>query len=129
MDDTDNHFPDIEELERTLRKLRIKFPATIHTPQGYFNAYRRGACSSATVIIAPDGALYYPCHILNPKGPDLRTVDLDRWCATSEARDGRRLMKQCTRNCGWYQYYSVDSYTSIGSVWDTLRPVLRTRRK
>ena len=129
MDATDNQFPYITRLERTMLTLRRKYPATIHTPQGYFKAYRRGACSSASVIIAPDGALYYPCHILDRKGPDLRTVDLTRWCASSEARQGRRVMKQCKRNCGWYQYYSVDSYTSIGSVWDTLRPVLRTRGK
>ncbi len=129
MDSTENRFPDIDRLERTMLELRRKYPATIHTPQGYFKAYRSGACSAASVIIAPDGALYYPCHILDRKGPDLRTIDLTRWLTSPEAAEGRRLMKACRRNCGWYQYYSIDSYTSIASVWEALRPVLRRRGK
>jgi MoaA/NifB/PqqE/SkfB family radical SAM enzyme len=128
MDATDNQFPDINAFEKTLLALRRKYPATIHTPQGYFSAYRRGACSPASVIIAPDARLYYPCHILDRKGPDLRTVDLARWCTSAEAAEGRRLMRECKRNCGWYQYYSIDSYTSLSSVWETLGPVLRKRR-
>jgi len=116
--------PDIGALERKLRELRIRFPDTIHTPRGYFDAWRKGRCSSATVIIAPDGRLYYPCHILNRKGPDLRMVRLADWLASDEARAARRLMRRCDRNCGWYQYYSIHSYTSLASVMETLRPVL-----
>ncbi|MBN1306930.1 MAG: radical SAM protein [Chitinispirillaceae bacterium] len=127
MDGADDCFPDVDRLEKTMLALRRKYPAVIHTPQGYFKAYRRGACSSASIVIAPDGALYYPCHILNRKGPDLRTVDLTRWLATPEAAEGRRMMKECRRNCGWYQYYSIDSYTSIASVWGALRPAFRKR--
>jgi MoaA/NifB/PqqE/SkfB family radical SAM enzyme len=128
MDATENRFPDIERLERKMLALRKKYPATIHTPQGYFKAYRKGACSSASVIIAPDAALYYPCHILDRKGPDLRTTDLFSWCSSAEAAEGRAIMKACTRNCGWYQYYSIDSYTSFSSVWDALRPIFRWGR-
>lgn len=128
MDDTDDHFPDIGKLERVMLKLRRKYPATIHTPQGYFNAYRKGRCSSASVVIAPDGSLYYPCHILDRKGPDLRTTDLTSWLTTKEAAEARQTMKRCMRNCGWYQYYSIDSYTSIGSVWEVLRPAFSRQR-
>ncbi|MBN1578776.1 MAG: radical SAM protein [Chitinispirillaceae bacterium] len=128
MDATEDFFPDVDLLEKTMLALRGKYPAAIHTPQGYFKAYRKGACSAASVVIAPDGALYYPCHILERKGPDLRTVDLTRWLAAPEAAEGRRLMKACRRNCGWYQYYSIDSYTSIASMWETLRPAFRKRR-
>jgi len=129
MDKTENHFPDIGRLEAAMARLRKTFPATIHTPSGYFDAYRKGRCSPASVIVAPDGRLYYPCHILGRKGPDLRTVDLNLWCRSREARKGRSLMKQCGRNCGWYQYYAIDSYTSLVSVYDALKPVLMRKKK
>lgn len=124
MDKTDDTFPDIDALERKLLELRLKYPDTIHTPRGYFSAFRKKKCSSATVIIAPDARLYYPCHILNSKGPDLRTVDLNTWLASPEAAAGRQVMQNCARNCGWYQYYAVNSYLSMGSVMETLRPIV-----
>jgi MoaA/NifB/PqqE/SkfB family radical SAM enzyme len=129
MDATGDRFPDINALERKLRELRIRYPRTIHTPMGYFDAYRKHRCSPATVIIAPDCRLYYPCHILNRKGPDLRTTDLSAWLASREASIERRLMRACERNCGWYQYYAINSYTSIWSVVEALRPVLVKKRK
>jgi len=128
MEQTDDHTPDIPMLEKALLTLRRKYPSTIHTPQGYFKAWRKGACSSASTIIAPDGSLYYPCHILEHKGPDLRTVDLTTWLASPEAQVGRETMKACTRNCGWYQYYAIDSYTSFSSVKEALSPIFRKRR-
>jgi MoaA/NifB/PqqE/SkfB family radical SAM enzyme len=129
MDNTDDRFPDIVSLERKVRELRIRFPGTIHTPMGYFEAYRKNRCSSATVIIAPDGHLYYPCHILDRKGPDLRTTDLMRWLTTREAAIERKLMRACMRNCGWYQYYAINSYTSLRSIREALKPVLAKKRK
>lgn len=129
MDDTKDQFPDINALEQKLLYLRKKFPYTIHTPQGYFGAYRKGKCSTGSVIIAPDGRLYYPCHILQTKGPDLRHTDLTEWLLSSEAAEGRKRMKECSRNCGWYQYYSIDSYTSISSVMETLKPILVKKKK
>jgi len=124
MDNAKDCFPDMDELEQKISALRRKYPNTIHTPAGFFNAYRKGKCSSASVIIAPDGRLYYPCHILGQKGPDLRVTDLSEWLVSKEAKDMRRTMKLCERNCGWYQYYAIDSYTSVASVVDAMRPVL-----
>jgi MoaA/NifB/PqqE/SkfB family radical SAM enzyme len=124
MDKTEDFFPDMDKLEALMLSLRKKYPNTIHTPQGYFSAFRKGKCSSASVIIAPDGYLYYPCHILDTKGPDLRTTDLMQWLKSKEADDYRISMKQCNRNCGWYQYYSIDSYTSMGSFWEAIRPII-----
>jgi MoaA/NifB/PqqE/SkfB family radical SAM enzyme len=125
MDGADDRFPDMAALERKVRELRIRFPDTIHTPMGYFDAFRRKKCSSATVIIAPDGRLYYPCHILDRKGPDLRTTSLMQWLTSREAAVERRLMRACRRNCGWYQYYAINSYTSLRSVREALKPALR----
>jgi MoaA/NifB/PqqE/SkfB family radical SAM enzyme len=128
MDKTENFFPDIVAFEKAVRTLKKRYPATIHTPIGYFEAFRKGKCSSASVIIAPDGRLYYPCHIRGTKGPDLRTVDLTSWLVSEEARSLRGEMKGCERNCGWYQYYSIDSYTSIFSVMEALGPLLFRRK-
>ncbi len=124
MDRTDDFFPDIDRLEAVVRRLKKRYPAAIHTPLGYFRAFRRGKCSSASIIIAPDGRLYYPCHIRGIKGPDLRSVDLTSWLVSGEARRLRLEMERCTRNCGWYQYYSIDSYTSVFSVMEALGPML-----
>jgi MoaA/NifB/PqqE/SkfB family radical SAM enzyme len=124
MDKTENFFPDIVAFEKAVRSLKRRYPATIHTPIGYFEAFRKGKCSSASVIIAPDGRLYYPCHIRGTKGPDLRSADLTSWLVSDEAKDFRGEMKRCERNCGWYQYYSIDSYTSVFSVMEALGPLL-----
>lgn len=124
MNDADHCFPDIAVLENKLRYLYQKYPNTIHTPLGYFDAYRQGNCSPASIIIAPDGFLYYPCHILENKGPDLKKVDLTKWLSSNEALNERNNMKKCPRNCGWYQYYSIDSYTSPWSIITSLKPML-----
>jgi MoaA/NifB/PqqE/SkfB family radical SAM enzyme len=117
-------FPNMQKLERKIKYLRRLYPNTIHTPAGFFDAYRGGKCSSASVIIAPDGRLYYPCHILGQKGPDMRVTDLAEWVTSSEAANLRKQMKRCARNCGWYQYYAINSYTSLTSVADALKPAL-----
>jgi MoaA/NifB/PqqE/SkfB family radical SAM enzyme len=129
MDNAEDCFPDIDNMEKQVMRLHAAYPATIHTPGGYFRAYRKRSCSSASVIIAPDGRLYYPCHILGTKGPDLRETDLTKWLSTPEARTMRRTMRDCTRNCGWYQYYAIDSYTSVATAMEALRPMLTQGRR
>lgn len=124
MEGAENHFPDIDDLEKSVRLLNKKYPNCIHTPNGYFRAYRKNKCSTAAVIIAPDGRLYYPCHILEEKGPDLIETDLTTWLGSKEAYRSRQKMKVCKKNCGWYQYYSIDSYLSPRSVFGALKPVL-----
>ncbi len=129
MDKAEDHFPDMDAFEAHVADLRKKYPATIHTPQGFFKAYKNHQCSPASTIIAPDGKLYYPCNIQGTKGPDLAITDLNTWLATPESQVLRTTMKTCTKNCGWYQYYSIDSYTSLGSVLDALRPIFRFGKK
>jgi len=129
MDGADDCFPDISALAAKIRALRKLYPNTIHTPRRYFDAYDTHRCSPASIIIAPDCRLYYPCHILGTKGPDLCTTDLTSWLATREARTMRATMRSCTRNCGWYQYYSIDSYVSIATAWESLAPMLFQKRR
>ncbi|MBN1981467.1 MAG: radical SAM protein [Chitinivibrionales bacterium] len=129
MEGAKNCFPDIANLSVKIAALRKRFPNTIHTPQGYFDAYATNRCSSASVIIAPDGYLYYPCHILETKGANLVNTDLTQWLATEQARGFRKTMKQCTKNCGWYQYYSIGSYLCLKTVYESLRPILFKKKK
>lgn len=123
MKDAKHCFPDIDLFADKLIKLRKKYPSTIHTPQGYFNAYKKGKCSSASVIIAPDGKLFYPCHILEEKPLNLLKTDLTAWLKTKDAAQYRKKMKTCDINCGWYQYYSIDSYLSPVSIKSALDPI------
>jgi len=129
MNNAQHCFPDIMKLESTVMHLYQRYTNTIHTPQGYFKAYKKHHCSAASVIIAPDGYLYYPCHILESKGPDLRKTDLGRWLVSPEAIAARKQMKECTKNCGWYQYYSIDSYTNVFSAWQSLKPALFGKKR
>ncbi len=129
MKDAEHCFPDIDDFEQKMKYLRRKYPDTIHTPQGYFNAFRKNKCSSASVVIAPDGYLYYPCHIMETKGVDLRTHDLTTWLKSKAADTSRQKMKKCTRNCGWYQYYSIDSYLSPFSLFEAVKLNAVTRKK
>lgn len=129
MDNTPDFFPDLSELEQLMTTLRKKYPRTIHTPRGYFDAFKKGRCSTASIIIAPDGRLYYPCHIKGSYGPDLAQTNLVPWLNEAEASQLRREMKTCKRNCGWYQYYSIDSYTSITSIADAIAPLLPKLRR
>ncbi|MGZ4864674.1 MAG: radical SAM protein [Halobacteriota archaeon] len=124
MDNAADCFPDIGALEARINSLRRQYRDTIHTPRGYFNAYSERKCSSASIIIAPDGRLYYPCHIRGTKGPDLRTHNLNRWLITENAHNMRQQMQRCERNCGWYQYYAIAPYTSMVDVIEALRPML-----
>jgi MoaA/NifB/PqqE/SkfB family radical SAM enzyme len=128
MEGAEDCFPDIAELRAQIQRLRKAFPYTIHTPRRYFDSYEAHRCSSASIIIAPDCRIYYPCHILGSKGPDLSKADLGGWLAGDEAGEMRLRMRDCSRNCGWYQYYSIDSYVSIASVWESLAPMLRQKR-
>ena len=124
MNEAEHCFPDIDKLEKKVRCLREKYPKTIHTPRGYFRAYKKQSCSSASIVIAPDGRLYYPCHILELKGPNLQEIDLTSWLNSEEAYSGRQKMKKCKKNCGWYQYYSIESYTSLKSIFSTIVPIV-----
>lgn len=117
-------FPNIDLFEQTLRQLKKKYPTTIHTPLGYFDAYRKGRCSSASIIIAPDGKIFYPCNILGKTGPSLEDVDLMEWLVTDEAAAARKEMRSCSVNCGWYQYYSIGAYLSVPTILDALGPAL-----
>jgi len=116
-------FPDIDGFERKIRELKKKYPATIHTPLGFFKAYKNAKCSSASVIIAPNGKLFYPCNILGDYGCDLQVENINKWLVSPAAESAREKMKNCKINCGWYQYYSIDAYLSLSTIAEALSPI------
>jgi len=124
MDDARRCFSDMVLLEDRVRSLRQRYPGTIHTPPGYFRAYRDRRCSSASVVIGPEGSLYYPCHIREEKGPNLAETDLGSWLRSPRAAALRSRMGVCERDCGWYQYYAVGDYLRIRSLFAALKPLL-----
>lgn len=124
MNRTQDRFPDLARLQDEIGRLKALYPDTIWTPDGYFEAVREGRCSTASVIIDSDGTLFYPCHILETRGPDLSRTDLMEFLRGGEASAARRSMKGCGRQCGWYQYFSINDFVSAGSAWKALRPAL-----
>jgi hypothetical protein len=129
MNRTENHFPDLDRFEAELRRLKKKYPSTVHTPDGFFDAVRHGRCSTASVVIDSDGRLFYPCHMLEQTGPDLSRVRLMDYLRGDEAHKARRRMRQCTRRCGWYQYFSINDFTSVTSALRAFLPTLSKIRK
>jgi MoaA/NifB/PqqE/SkfB family radical SAM enzyme len=129
MKNTVHCFPDITLLEKKIQKLRMKFPNTIHTPHGYFKSYRKNECSTASIIIASDGYLYYPCHILQEKTINLESNNLLKWLKSIEAYKYRKKMNSCSLHCGWYQYFSMNSYLSPYTFISSLRPLFKNRNK
>lgn len=122
MNRTDNVFPDLSLFEAEIRRLKRAFPRTIHTPDGYFNAVRKGRCSPESVIIDSDGSLFYPCHILEGRGPDLAERDLKEYLVSNEAKEARKTMAACPRACGWYQFFAMPDFTSIRTSLKSFKP-------
>ena len=121
---TANHFPDFDRFETQVLELRRKYPGTVITPRNYFKEYRKGRCSTASIIIDADGNLFYPCRTMMDKAVNLVDVELMDFLRSPEADDRRALTKSCTENCGWYQYFATHVYTSFSGAWDALRPHL-----
>lgn len=125
MDRTDDKFPELDEFQKAIQDLKKLYPSVIYTPNGFFDAVKTGNCSTGSVIINSDGNLWYPCHILETKGPDLSKTNLDTWLNTQEAKNARKTMKNCNRKCGWFQYFAIPDFTSIKSIYRALRPAIK----
>jgi MoaA/NifB/PqqE/SkfB family radical SAM enzyme len=124
LEKTTNHFPDFDHFEREVLTLRKRYPGTVITPRNYFREFRKGRCSTASIIIDADGRLYYPCRTMMDKAVNLTEVDLMTFLRSPEARERRALIDSCTENCGWYQYFATHVYTSFSGIWDAISPHL-----
>jgi MoaA/NifB/PqqE/SkfB family radical SAM enzyme len=122
---TADHFPNFDRFETQVLALRRKYPGTVITPRNYFKEYRKGRCSTASIIIDADGNLFYPCRTMMDKAVNLVDVNLMDFLKSIEADNRRKLIDSCSENCGWYQYFATHVYTSFSGAWDAIRPHFR----
>ena len=109
--DGGDHYPDPAALRKSVLKLKELYPGTILTPDGFLKAInRRHGCSTASIIIRSDGALYYPCRVLETSVGNLVESDLLDLLRSEDGEEARKVMAKCGRRCGWYQYFAIRSY-------------------
>ena len=123
LDGTPDVYPDPDEFTTKLMRLTELFPKTIVTNQGYLDAINKDhGCNTSSIIIGPDATLYYPCRTLNIKATNLLRNGLMDFLSTDKAASLRKMGRQCTRRCGWYQYFATSSYYMPHNIRLSLRP-------
>ncbi len=122
-----NYFPDFDRFEKSVIELKRKYPDTITTPDSYFRQVKKkkGGCSPSSIIIDSDGGLFYPCRTLLKKTIKLQDDDLMSFLSSEEARKERKMMSECNRQCGWYQYFATSRFSSFADVRDAATPYLK----
>jgi len=124
LDGAKDLFPEWTDFKNEVLRLKKEFPDTVTTPRKYFRNYEKGKCSSGSIIIDCDGSLYYPCRTLNQKPVNMQDIRLNDYLMSEEAVELRKQMPLCERNCGWYQYFAIDVFTSPIDLYDGIRPYL-----
>ena len=125
LDRTRNYFPDFKAFKAHGLALKRKYPHTVITPARYFTQMEQPqGCDTSSVIIDFDGGLFYPCKILGEKPASMLNGPFMDFLRSPAAKRGRRLMAQCGRRCGWYQYFATSSYVSPHTVFSALQPYL-----
>jgi hypothetical protein len=111
-----------------VRRLKKKYPSTIITPNGYFRRVRMktGGCQPDNLVINADGTLAYPCRPREDRGIRMDEVDLTEYLQSQEARDARKVMSGCERQCGWYQYFATPAFSSLRDLPDAISPYIHS---
>ncbi len=123
LDDAEHSYPDPAQFRSEVMELKRTYPNTVLTPRRYLDAINgESGCSAASIIIDSDGGLFYPCRTLIDKPVNLTETSLIEYLESDDAKERRKAMKNCDRNCGWYQYFAIDFFTAPGEVLDSLRP-------
>ncbi len=123
LDKTDDFYPDTENFKKEITRLKKTYKNTITTPYGYLERINKPhGCSPSSIIIDCDGVIFYPCRILQKKTCDLTKVSLMDYLNSKEAAMLRAKMRACNKNCGWYQYYATNSFTSVREFYSTMKP-------
>ncbi|MBF0431491.1 MAG: radical SAM protein [Fibrobacteria bacterium] len=120
---TTGQFPEIEVFEKELGRLKRAYPNTIITPDVYFKRLkkRQGGCSPNSIVVDSDGCLYYPCRPLEQKTIKLHETNLMEYLHSSQAARFRKTMRNCTSQCGWYQYFALAGLARPQGFWHALR--------
>jgi len=128
IDEEGGFYPDPSAFRESVSALKKQYPHTVIDPDGFLDAINRPhGCSTASVIIRSDGALYYPCRVLGTTVGNLVEEELGDIVRREEADEARRVMAECGRRCGWYQYFSIRSYTDPREAIPLLLEQIRRR--
>ncbi|MBN1280343.1 MAG: radical SAM protein [Candidatus Thermoplasmatota archaeon] len=123
LDGTDDFYPDPQKFRAELLRLKKKYPNTITTPKGFLdNINKPHGCSTSSIIIDSDGGLFYPCRTVGQRLYNFSQGSFMDFVRSPEAVQARHEMKQCTRRCGWYQYFATDVFASPLSLFSSLSP-------
>ncbi len=123
LDDAEHDYPDPAIFRTEVMEMKRRFPNTILTPRRYLNALNgESGCSAASIIIDSDGGLFYPCRTLVDKPVNLTETSLIEYIESADSAERRKVMNDCRRLCGWYQYFAIDFFTAPGEILETLRP-------
>jgi len=125
LDGTDDYYPDPQRFRSELIRLKKKYPYTITTPKGFLdNINKPQGCSTSSIIIDSDGGLFYPCRTVGKRLYNFTQGSFMEFLRTPQAAQARQEMRQCRRNCGWYQYFATDVFASPRSLYSSLSPYL-----
>jgi MoaA/NifB/PqqE/SkfB family radical SAM enzyme len=125
LDGTDDHYPAPDEFRKEITRLKKTYPNTITTPRGFLdNINLQHGCSPSSIIIDSDGGLFYPCRTVGTRLYNFTEGSFMQFLKTQEAQKARNDMKECMRNCGWYQYFATDVFASPTSIASSLSPYI-----
>jgi len=125
LDGTDDFYPDPKNFQAEILRLKKKYPNTITTPDGFLeNINKPHGCSASSIIIDSDGGLFYPCRTVGKCLYNFTEGSFIDFLKTREAKQARIDMKNCSRSCGWYQYFATDVFASPWSLVSSLSPYI-----
>ena len=125
LEGTDDYYPDSGKFREEIIRLKKKYRNTITTPKGFLdNINKPHGCSTSSVIIDSDGGLFYPCRTVGKRLYNFTEGSVMDFVKSDEAKKARQDMKNCTRRCGWYQYFATDVFASPSSFISSLSPYL-----
>ncbi len=125
LDGTDDFYPEPKQFEAEILRLKQKYPNTITTPKGFLeNINKPHGCSTSSVIIDSDGGLFYPCRTVGKHLYNFTQGSFMEFLRTPEAKQARTAMDQCSRSCGWYQYFATDVFASPRSLYSSISPYI-----
>ncbi len=125
LEGTDDYYPDPGKFGEEIIRLKKKYRNTITTPKGFLdNINKPHGCSTSSVIIDSDGGLFYPCRTVGKRLYNFTEGSVMDFVKSDEAKKARQDMKNCTRRCGWYQYFATDVFASPSSFISSLSPYL-----
>jgi len=127
LDGMKDQFPDFDKLFADIKNFKKKYPHTIITPDSYFEQVKKekGGCSPASIIIDADGSLFYPCRTLRSKQIKLQDSDLMTYLCSDSGKEMRKVMQECSRQCGWYQYFATSRFSKLHDFTDAAGPYLK----